>query len=149
MVEKFDDPAIGIVGTEYRDEMRGARKYLDYPTVIMAMLRTKLLDEHKIDFSPRHDQIYISNNHQSIAFGRRIGSTVQPDSGFELAYKLRPAGVKSVTLKYIHEGGALPIGQNFCSEGFFANHMKSGSIQSDETIQLWKNTIDAYVAEQR
>lgn len=145
MVDRFNDPTVGIVGTEYVDTMRGARKYLDYPTVIMNMIRSHLLSDYKIDFNPKHNQIRISTPAESLAYGRPIGQTVQPDSGYELASKLRPAGVKCVTLKYIHEGGALSIGQNFCTEGVLANHMKSGSIQTSDTISLWKRSIDDYL----
>lgn len=145
MVNMFNDQQIGIVGTEYLDSMRGARKYLNYPTVILSMIRTRLLTDHKIDFNPRHNPVCISTKEDSLAYGRSIGATVQPDSGFELATKLRPAGVKAMTLKYIHEGGALPMGQNFCEGPVLANHMKSGSIQTQETIDTWKNLVSSYV----
>jgi hypothetical protein len=145
MVDNFKDPEVGIVGTEYKDEMRGAPKYLDYPTIIMCMLRTDLIHKHKLNFRPKYDQIIIKTKELSNALGRKIGDRVQPDSGYEIAYKLRPAGVKCVTLKYIHQNGALPVGQNFENTGVYANHMKSGSIQKKEVIEYWRSEVDKFI----
>lgn len=148
MVGQFDDPQVGVVGTEYKDSMRGARKYLDYPTIIMCMLRSDLIHKYKLNFAPKHNPVNITSQELAYAYGRPLGFQVQPDSGYEIATKLRPAGIKGVTLKYIHENGVLPIGQNFHESGVRANHMKSGSIQKQETIDDWMRRVDEYIEKQ-
>jgi hypothetical protein len=144
-VNQFSNPKIGVVGTEYSDKARGFPKYLNYPTIILCMMRTQLIHEHHMSFRPRHEPVVIRTQEDAIAYGRPYGFTVFPDTGVEIALRLRPAGVECATLKYT-EPGVLPLGQNFSVPGtnVLANHMKSGSMQTQETIDTWKKLITDY-----
>ncbi len=144
-VNQFLDPDVGIVGTEYSDRARGFPKYLNYPSIIMNMMRTKYVSEFNIDFRPKYEPLVITSELSHI-FGRKIGSTVYQDTGVEIALKMRRAGIKGVTLKYV-EHGVISLGQQFSEGNVITNHMKSGSMQTQDTIDTWKSLITKFVNE--
>jgi hypothetical protein len=149
MIEQMSDPKLGIIGSEYSDAARGYKKYLNYPSLIMSLIRTDLIRKYAIDFRPNHNTITISNQFESQIYGRPIGVETYRDTGWELSVKLRSANILGSILKYIDNATiGIPgqyTGQEFSNNHVTINHLKSGSIQKPEFIDYWNTLVQNYI----
>ena len=94
LAEMTDDTV--IVGSEY-----DGAKYLGFPNTTFCLFDVQALKEKNISFSLPEQKHIIVDEKNSYIFGRAAGEKIMLDTGWELVYKLKSAGLKGIPMKLV------------------------------------------------
>ena len=95
-LEEFSKESnLAAIGTEY-----DGNKYMNFPNVVMCMLKTELIKLYNISFKPAQQQnrkIKLTKKDAEL-FGRIENDIIDLDTGWEMCFKLRSNNHNSITL---------------------------------------------------
>ena len=98
LLDKFgQNDSLAAIGSEY-----DGKKYMNFPNVVMCMLKTQVIKDCKVSFLPSmlENRKIAINSENSKIYGREIGEVIDLDTGWQLCYNLVTNG---------HEGLTLPL----------------------------------------